>query len=87
MDPMTQMQQNPVVQWWKTALEAQVAQANAMLEELGRLEAKGYEQAAAAIDEMARLSKAGLEAASEMQAAWRRLAKDAAQEAAKQTEA
>ena len=74
MDPMTQMQQNPVAQWWIKALETQVAQMNAMVEELAKLETKGYEQANTAIDEVARLSKAGLHAVGEMQAAWRRIA-------------
>lgn len=84
MDPMMQSmmqpQQNPVAQWWKAALEAQVAQMNVMLEELGKLETKGAEQATAAIDEFARLSKAGLESASEMQAAWLRIAKQASKQ-------
>ncbi len=74
MDPMTQMQQNPVAQWWLKALETQVSQMNTMVAELSKLETKGYEQANTAIDEMARLSKAGLQAVGEMQAAWRRIA-------------
>jgi len=78
MDPMTQLQQNPVAQWWKSALETQVAQMGVMLEELGKFETKGVEQASTAIDEMARLSKAGLETAGEMQAAWLRIAQQAA---------
>lgn len=77
MDPMTQMQQNVVAQWWKTALETQVTQMNAMLAELTKIERKGYEQAQTAIDEAARLGKAGLEASAQLQAAWRRLAENA----------
>ncbi len=84
MDPMTQMQQNmaaqaqammtdTVTKWWKTALETQVAQMNAMLVELGKVETKGVQQAGTAIDEVARLGKAGLEASAQLQAAWRRI--------------
>ncbi|MEM9067337.1 MAG: hypothetical protein AAGE52_02485 [Myxococcota bacterium] len=71
---MTQLQNNPIADWWTNALKAQVEQMNAMVTELGKLEAKGVEQATTAIDEAARLSKAGLEAAMEMQSAWRRIA-------------
>lgn len=74
MDPMTQLQQNPVAKWWISALETQVAQMNAMVEELSKLETKGFEQANTAIDEVARLSKAGLHAVGEMQTAWRKIA-------------
>lgn len=86
MDPMTQMQQNmaaqaqkmmteTVSQWWKSAMETQVGQMTAMLDELARMESKGHEQATAAIDEAARLSKAGLEASAQLHAAWRRIGK------------
>ncbi len=78
---MMQMQNNPMAQWWITALKSQVDQMNAMVTELGKFETKGVEQAHTAIDEVARLSKAGLEAVGEMQSAWRQIALEAAKRA------
>lgn len=75
MDLMTQMQNNPVANWWKTALKLQVNQMDILTEELSKLEAKGQEQTVNAIDEMARTTKAALETSRDLQSAWRRMTK------------
>ncbi len=82
MDPMTQMQQNPLFQWWNTALQGQIRNLTALTGEIQRLEEKSIEHAQKAVDETARLTKEALTAATQMQAAWRKMAIEASQPAA-----
>ncbi|MAQ18151.1 MAG: hypothetical protein CMN30_25560 [Sandaracinus sp.] len=74
MDPMTHLQQNPLYQWWSSALEGQVRNLTAMTAELSRMEEKSMEHAQHAVDETARLTKEALSAATQMHAAWRKVA-------------
>ena len=84
MDPMTQMQQNPLFQWWTSALQGQIRNLTALTGEIQRLEEKSIEHAQNAVDETARLTKEALTAATQMQAAWRKMAIEATSRSATQ---
>jgi hypothetical protein len=74
----TQVQQ--ATTFWQKALGEQVDRWEAMMGQVGKLEAKGFEQVVSTIDEAARLSKESTAYANLLTAQWRKLAVDSSRQ-------
>ena len=67
---------------WKKMVDEHAARVASMVEEMGRLEARGLEQARGALDEAQKLVRTSLDYQAQLTAEWRKLAVETTRRAA-----